>query len=803
LDQSQVNSSKAYCEEAYGVHGIGFNWCEQVLIDDVLFHNPRTFLDETNCSIDFDPNYLHIYLLDDCPLACEGATGQANIVGGTRAYSEPNGTMAHELAHLLNLHHLEGCPSDLDPNWQLGDPLGVTSSSDFVTDTPIAPHHITDSQNNIIWPVYQIDDPNTGINESCFVDWSMSIGLQVGQNGIPICLNPNGSEQTFPPNYGFKLDANGSMFYDPIWETNIMTGFNQGECRGGIRNFTPGQASRMIDYLDGPHMNFVDNSNPGCPNQTELSVLNQSMLTAGIVISGEYLVEQNLSINSDVIFRDANLFVSSGVNITVTRNGRLECVGSNFDVFSACGDRWEGIVVEPSGEVDMETVTITNADLGMNIMSTEIDLNFVGFVNCLLGMSVNYNSTRDDIVTTDCNFYESPIEIRNSTIKMDGVKCHKSPITSISTTGSHRLFISIGEALGRPCFTNSNIETDNLDFFGLANCYFDLLSNINVLKGNRVDICWSLFDGTQFGPKINLVGNSDQSAGVENYKIYGNQFVSDEFLTAIQAGGISSEESIIRNNIFNGNFGDYDFDSGLDNFVEVSCNFSKNLRSTPFRTADGMQNQGSIDHPAGNQFFFTNPLQYDIDALSRFDYYFNILNRVFEEPVGDIVNIPSVQSDESVCMSEQEILDMGLWEPFIDIGCNLSPYEWHISLCICPAPPFPGPQPIEPIGGVNNGGHNHSNSVSQNTSAMVFYDRSDEVIEVNHFENNLRINVEEGTDNMEVRLMSISGKVVWISKLETNIIETNLSHLPAGIYILNIKNQDSSVNYNHIINHQK
>ena len=350
------------------------NFCAEYFIDDGLHENPNLFKD-SECEFLHTPGFMNFLLHDN---AERGGCAGSNEGEGDRGFSLRDFQLAHEIGHFLNLYHLNHtCVGNHLDNWQVGDPLGISSSRDFVEDTPFSPIvQVNDTTGEIIFPIYQAD--------GCNVDWSASFSC---------------NDVGYPENYSWEDDGTGQLVYNPVWETNIMVNFWRGGCGHDVnRNFTSGQHDRMRSHILTGNLPYVSMTPKTCPNPvlplpTSSSVLTPAILNGPQPITGNYVINNDISIASTVIFDVANIEVRNGVKITVAPSGQLDLNSVVFSSLGSCSNAgWQGIEVVDGGKISMDNVEINDAAIGLDLKSRDADLYWAKFINCALGMVAEFGS---------------------------------------------------------------------------------------------------------------------------------------------------------------------------------------------------------------------------------------------------------------------------------------------------------------------------------------------------------------------------------------------------------------------------
>jgi hypothetical protein len=142
----------------------------------------------------------------------------------------------------------------------------------------------------------------------------------------------------------------------------------------------------------------VTNGN-GCTDTDDVTVnVNQSCCgdptnnlinSVGAIPANTYTGTKNLNydanVNGAVIFDDLDLLIASGITITINNGGHLTI--TNGSVLKACGEMWQGIIIEDGGELTIEDGSIIeDAEIAVdaqsgsqfNIDDAEFQRNFIG-----------------------------------------------------------------------------------------------------------------------------------------------------------------------------------------------------------------------------------------------------------------------------------------------------------------------------------------------------------------------------------------------------------------------------------------
>lgn len=253
--------------------------------------------------------------------------------------------------------------------------------------------------------------------------------------------------------------------------------------------------------------------------------------------SGNVYIPNDISINGNVTFSDANVILEYGTTITVPENSTLSISGSRF---STCSGRWIGIVVQSGGNLIFDGTNTTSTlienantaityddDINTSNIPSSISINNVIFNKCPVGIKINhpYNTlTTANLSIANCLFTSRQIYKPNNswdnvaTIKNSGLatplpypntpNSYNSPYISNSTYPVIGLVNYLGGNINQ--YPSIGIMTNGTTINGGIN------SNLLIIGGA----------GTITEPNSNLFDNIDIGIQAQNtsLKIYNCTF---------------------------------------------------------------------------------------------------------------------------------------------------------------------------------------------------------------------------------------------------------------------------------------
>lgn len=576
LEMTTRNAIQSAIENFYDDYHILFNITWIPLDDDGYLDDPESWPPRDNgcgCYImgDIDSNFSSSYA----------------TLGGGKFQSELSAsTINHEIGHALGLIHTHG-PTNGVP----GDPLTSehvtrtnTSScdcnclleGDLVCDTPADPLRdvFDDFVNGCVFD-------NDGTKDNCNVLFS----------------DPN---NLLPKNLmGYHTDC-----------TQI--------------ELTPGQnlmIRRSMSLANGEYKFAC-----GEPEYTVVEdwLIDDPNLT---VISGDYVVNGKMTINSDVRFVNCGLYFTDSADFMDINPGtKVEVINSiisDDNITCPPSNSWNGIRISGGSVSDPTEITIKdnslvrilNGRIGMNghgnlgglrydVIDSEMETT-TRFVN--VNSVVNFQNTLFDNVTNrSLEFSGCPnVYIQGCTFE-DGlfssgpvIESYNSGLRILDLNGQRTEFLNEGT-------NNILFESNEFNFFTVSNTNFNRSKKAIVVNGAiapvRINNCSFVFE-EEVGITLN---------NALDFNIYSNFFVNQSVANPIMIKGNFNQNSnpntIINNGFIQGISGivtDGDFGSAFGG-VEFRCNHSTAISNYNIsRTGDINPLQGSVVNAAGNTFSYS------------------------------------------------------------------------------------------------------------------------------------------------------------------------------------------------------
>jgi len=600
----------------------------------------------------------------------------------------------------------------------------------------------------------------------------------------------------FPDNYDMLPDANMNLVYQRTLELNVMSQqFPDGcDTSWGPKVFTLGQGERMRCHIEADKLEYITNNpNEECPANLTCTVIGGDILADVTFSDPCYHIVGDLNIadgvhvtflNTDVtIF---NEFDNSGdpiVSFINVGHGSILTIQSSIVRYEDCF-MWGGIRSQPDGigcTVGIWNSKITNADkINMvgstfNMRDSYLDRSPLFLHSC----TVNFMA--------DNAFDISPIDLKFTDTDFRGCKYL---LSTIEATDSGVIIDHSPNHL--PAFYNCGILYNSGPNLTVDNAYFNPLcfNPIVVRESDNVMICRCWFEECGNGSPLVQIQTTSR------YYIFHNLFEDSAADKYIEIQTISSEKSLIQNNIFTD--GNVHIDNSIDNFLDISCNFHEFASGNAWEIQfANMLQQGAFDQPAGNVFIGTSD---DIANLggSQFIYYVDPTDPNQIPQLSDVedATILNAFGNQGICLSRNQIA--GIWQDVV--LCIPGNTGWYSSWPECGdtwclqspsgcGDPLPPPTPVNnetPSGQIIDPDFGSFETLE----GQEFYPSERENIEEikiwpNPTENILNIFLGKKTAN--IKIIDTNGKIITeLSGTET--IEINVSEYPSGLYNVIISN---------------
>ena len=770
-------------------HNIYFNYVVEYIVAPELEFNVDGFFSGCLADTYDDPNRLDVILLQNNTIAGDyaGAPGYTESVGGEKLYSVTDGTLIHEMGHMLNLEHTHGdiyeCEDDIPPNWVPGQPYSSAATGDFVADTPIHPV-VNNSQNG------GGDFDDVWVYSGCNINWGAT-----SDNCTP--------SSNFPTNYSSKM-VNGIITYDNVLERNFMANVFPPNCNIPFNqlDFTDGQAERMRCHIDQDKQAYLDNNK--MPDQF-IDFSSGCIPISGIIDYDVVYDEPCYMITSDLIIAGGNVsFLGTNVEVSnqvqnnviteshiyVNEGSSLSIQNSNFKGNADCST-WGGII-SPGG-ANMIEIGYTHIE-----DCNAIDLNRVlklNVNNSLFKEVMKVNLHNNNVGFTDMNnnaFIGTNITLTNQFMHFQGCKFSNCQLVVDNTDGSNIVFERSDEFL---CYFNQSfVQVNDAGEFVVDDSYFDkdCTNPIIVIKCDYGLICRSYFDNCNNQSSIISSGGQNIYLGsVDKFYIFHNYFENDGD-TNIFSNSESNSTSLIQNNIFNGSV-DVDINSSANRNVDISCNFHEGAGYAWL--TNNMITQGNELHPAGN--IFDGNGYGIVNQGTSFNYYYNEFNPK-EFPT---LLTPNSVNREGLLISGGQCLPRTKIAQIWDISGLCFPSYWTnwpecqdiiCEECVLP-PPVPVSSDAEGRVIIDNDEILEASSNHQMENSLQMRSTSQKInkISPNPFSEVINLSFGLNSDN-NIYLLSTDGKKINVITINQDS-QLDLSFLQDGIYMLIIEDNNGSI----------